>query len=108
IIGTLINVKPVLHVDNDGRLIPLNNVRGRKKALIALVDQMQSRINGFEAQNDTICISHGDCPEDAEFVANQVKERFGIQNVLINYVNATIGSHSGPGTVALFFMGNPR
>ncbi|HCR39874.1 MAG TPA: fatty acid-binding protein DegV, partial [Lachnospiraceae bacterium] len=74
------------HVDNDGRLIPLNNVRGRKKALIALVDQMQSRINGFEAQNDTICISHGDCPEDAEFVANQVKERFGIQNVLINYV----------------------
>ena len=108
IIGTLINVKPVLHVDNDGRLVPLNNVRGRKKALLALVDQMQSRINGFEAQNDTICISHGDCLEDAEFVADQVKERFGIQNILINYVNATIGSHSGPGTVALFFMGNPR
>ncbi|MBE5968572.1 MAG: DegV family protein [Lachnospiraceae bacterium] len=108
IIGTLINVKPVLHVDNEGHLIPLNNVRGRKKALIALADQMQSRTKGFDGQNDTIFISHGDCLEDAEFVADQIKERFGIQNILINYVSATIGAHSGPGTVALFFMGNPR
>jgi len=108
IIGTLINVKPILHVDNDGRLVPLNNVRGRKKALIALVDQMENRIKGYESQNETIFISHGDCIEDAQFVADLIKERFGFKNFLINYVSATIGAHSGPGTVALFFVGNPR
>ena len=106
IIGTLINVKPVLHVNNEGRLVPLNNVRGRKKALVALVNQMEKRLPGFE--NDTVFISHGDSLEDAEYVASLVKERFGIQDILINYVSPTIGSHSGPGTIALFFMGNPR
>lgn len=106
IIGTLINVKPVLHVNNEGRLVPLHNVRGRKKALLALVDQMEKRLAGFE--NDTVFISHGDSQEDAEFVASLVKERFGIDDILINYVSPTIGSHSGPGTIALFFMGNPR
>lgn len=106
IIGTLINVKPVLHVNNEGRLIPLNNVRGRKKALIALVNHMEKRLEGFD--NDTVFISHGDCLEDAEYVASLVRERFGIQNIIINYVCPTIGSHSGPGTVALFFMGNSR
>ena len=108
IIGTLINVKPVLHVDNEGRLIPLNNVRGRKKALISLVDQMEKRIAGYSGKNDTIFISHGDCKEDAEFVAAQIKERFGIEDFLISYITPTIGSHAGPGTVALFFMGNTR
>lgn len=108
VIGTLINVKPVLHVDNEGHLIPLNNVRGRKKALFALVDQMEARFDGYKDQNDIIFISHGDCIEDAEFVAAQVKERFGIPDHLINYVSPTIGAHSGPGTVALFFMGKER
>ncbi|HHX11423.1 MAG TPA: DegV family protein [Clostridiales bacterium] len=106
IIGTLINVKPVLHVDNDGHLVPLNNVRGRKKALVALVDQMTSRTKGYD--NDTVFISHGDCIEDARYVAELIKERFGIDNSLINYVSPTIGAHSGPGTVALFFMGDHR
>ncbi len=108
IIGTLINVKPVLHVDNEGRLIPLNNVRGRKKALISLVDQMENRLKNYPQQNDIVFISHGDCEEDAQFVADLIKERFGIKNALLNYVCPTIGSHSGPGTVALFFMGNER
>lgn len=108
IIGTLINVKPVLHVDNDGKLVPLNNVRGRKKALIGLVDQMEARLKNYAQDNDIVFISHGDCLEDAEFVADLVKERFGIQNFLINYVCPTIGAHSGPGTVALFFMGRER
>ncbi len=106
IIGTLINVKPVLHVDNEGHLVPLENVRGRKKSLIGLVDNMEKRVKGFE--NDIIFISHGDCLEDAQYVASLVKERFGIDSFLINYVSPTIGAHSGPGTVALFFMGNPR
>lgn len=108
VIGTLINAKPILHVDNEGHLIPLNNVRGRKKALIALVDQMEARFDGYKDQNDIFFISHGDCQEDAEFVAAQVKERFGIPDYLIHYVSPTIGAHSGPGTVALFFMGKER
>lgn len=106
IIGTLINVKPVLHVDNEGRLMSLSNVRGRKKALITLVDNMEKQIAGYE--NDIVFISHGDCIEDANFVADLVKERFGINKFLINYVCPTIGAHSGPGTVALFFMGKER
>lgn len=108
IIGTLINVKPVLHVDNEGRLIPLNNVRGRKKALISLVDQMEASVKDYNGTNDIIFISHGDCLEDAEFVGELVKERFGISDLLIHYVSPTIGAHSGPGTVALFFMGTTR
>jgi DegV family protein with EDD domain len=108
VIGTLINVKPVLHVNNEGRLIPLNNVRGRKKALISLVDQMEVRIKDYNGKNDIIFISHGDCFEDAQFVANLVKERFGIKENLIHFVSPTIGAHSGPGTVALFFMGKER
>lgn len=108
IIGTLINVKPVLHVDNEGRLIPLNNVRGRKKALISLVDSMESRLKDYSYENDIFFISHGDCLEDAEFVAGLIKERLGIQEHLIYFVSPTIGAHSGPGTVALFFMGKER
>lgn len=108
IIGTLINVKPVLHVSDEGKLTPLLNVRGRKKALQTLVENMASRIVGYEDQNDTIFISHGDCIEDAEYVASLVKEKFGEKEILINYVGPTIGAHSGPGTVALFFMGSPR
>jgi DegV family protein with EDD domain len=108
IVGTLINVKPVLHVDKEGRLIPLFNVRGRKKALIALVDQMEERLKDYPIKNDIFFISHGDCLEDAEFVADLVKERFGISDDLIYFVSPTIGAHSGPGTVALFFLGKYR
>ncbi|MGF7143137.1 DegV family protein with EDD domain [Anaerotaenia torta] len=108
IIGTLINVKPVLHVDDEGRLTPLHNVRGRKKALIALVDRMEASLPEDSEQNDIIFISHGDSIEDAQFVADLVKDRFGIQNILINYVSPTIGAHSGPGTIALFYMGKAR
>lgn len=108
IIGTLINVKPVLHVNNEGRLLPLNNVRGRKKALTALVDLMEGKIKNYNGKNDTVFISHGDSVEDARFVASLIKERFGIEECLISMISPTIGSHSGPGTIALFFMGNER
>lgn len=108
IIGTLINVKPVLHVDNEGRLIPLNNVRGRKKALISLVDLMEGKLKDYPYDNNIFFISHGDCLEDAQFVADLIKDRFGIKDYLINYVSPTIGAHSGPGTIALFFMGKER
>jgi len=106
IFGTLINVKPVLHVDNEGHLVSLCNVRGRKKALLKLVEHMGERMGDYP--NDIVFIGHGDCPEDAQFVANQVKERFGIDNILIDYISPTIGAHSGPGTVALFHLGKER
>lgn len=106
ILGSLINVKPVLHVDNEGHLISLCNVRGRKKALLKLVEHMGEQIEGY--RNDIVFIGHGDCLEDAQFVADQVKERFGIDNFLIDYVSPTIGAHSGPGTIALFFLGKER
>ncbi len=108
VIGTLINVKPVLHVNDEGKLIPMQNVRGRKKSLQTLVDNMFKSIEGFEDQNDTVFISHGDCIEDAEYVANLVKGKLEKVNILINYIGPTIGVHSGPGTVALFFTGRPR
>ncbi len=106
IIGTLINVKPVLHVDNEGRLVSLQNVRGRKKSLVTLVDNMGAQIEGYD--NECVFISHGDSLEDAKFVGNLVTERYGITDIMYNYVSPTIGSHSGPGTIALFFLGENR
>ncbi len=106
IIGTLANIKPVLHVDNEGHLISLMNVRGRRKALMTLVDNMASVIDGYD--NDCVFISHGDCIEDAKFVGKLITERFGITDILYSYVSPTIGSHSGPGTLALFHLGKHR
>lgn len=108
VLGTLIQVKPVLHVDDEGRLIAIGKVRGRKKSLMALVDKMEETIGSYRDKNDVVFISHGDCLEDARFVADKVKERFGINNFYIDMVNPTIGAHSGPGTVALFYFGDQR
>lgn len=108
IVGTMINIKPVMHVDNDGHLINMYTVRGRKKSLRSLVDYMEKKIGSYRTQNDIVFISHGDSLEDAKFVAEEVKERLKIDSFLINYVGPTIGAHSGPGTIALFFMGDER
>lgn len=108
IIGTMIHIKPILHVDNNGKLIPLQNVRGRKHSLSVLVDRMEEKIKGYEHQNDIVFISHGDALEDAKYLASLIEERLGISSFLIDYVCPTIGSHSGPGTIALFFMGDSR
>lgn len=106
--GTLIHVKPILHVSDEGKLIAIGKVRGRKKSLIALVDNMERTIGSYRDKNDIVFISHGDALEEAEYVASLVKERFGIENFLINPVSPTIGAHSGPGTIALFYMGDRR
>ena len=108
VIGTLANIKPLLHVDNEGHLIPLSKVRGRKKSLIELVNAMEKQMGKFRDLNDIIFISHGDCMDDAEYVATLIKERFGFDSFLINPVGPTIGTHSGPGTLALFYMGEYR
>lgn len=107
-IGTVINIKPILHVDDNGHLIPIGKVRGRKRSLITLVEHMDTQIGSYKTQNDIIFISHGDCKDDAEYVASLIKEKFGIDSFMINYVGPTIGAHSGPGTIALFFMGEKR
>ncbi len=106
--GTLIQVKPILHVNDEGKLIPIGKVRGRKKSLMALVDNMERTIGSYRDKNDIVFISHGDALEEAEYVAGLVKERFGIENFLIHPVSPTIGAHSGPGTIALFYMGDRR
>ena len=108
ILGTMINVKPILHVDDEGHLIALSKVRGRKKSLQALVDSMEKQMGTYKNQNDIVFISHGDSLADAQYVADLVKQRFGIDSFLINYVGPTIGAHSGPGTIALFYMGDYR
>ncbi len=108
IFGTMLNIKPVLHVDDEGHLIPLTKVRGRKKSLQALVDSMEELQGSYTGKNEMVFISHGDCIEDAEYVRSQVEKRFGINAFLINHVGPVIGSHSGPGTIALFFMGDHR
>lgn len=108
VVGTMINIKPILHVDNEGHLIPLSKVRGRKKSLIALVNSMEKQIGSWKDKNDIIFISHGDSSEDAQLVADLIKERFGFERFLINHVGSTIGAHSGPGTIALFYMGDIR
>ena len=106
VMGTMLQIKPVLHVDDEGHLINVSKSRGRKASLNALADRMvQTCLPG---ENDTIFISHGDCLEDAEYVGNLLKERCGVKNVIINYVGAVIGSHTGPGVVALFFLGQQR
>lgn len=104
--GTVLGIKPVLHVDDEGHLIPVAKVRGRKKALDALVDHMAE--SAIEPEKQVVYITHGDCIEDAEYVADQVKARFGVKKIVINYVDPVIGAHSGPGTVALFFYGSKR
>ena len=106
--GTIIQIKPILHVSDEGKLIPIGKARGRKKSLTALVDNMQRTMGSYRDKNDIVFISHGDAPEDAEYVANLVKERFGIEKFLIHPVSPTIGAHSGPGTIALFYMGEKR
>lgn len=108
IFGTMINIKPVMHVDDAGHLVNMYTVRGRKKSLHSLVDYMEKQMGSYRNQNDIIFISHGDCKEEAQSVADDVKARFGIDSYLINYVGPTIGAHSGPGTIALFFLGEKR
>lgn len=104
--GTLLNIKPVLHVDNAGALIPMEKVRGRKKSIKALVDHMEK--TAIDPKSQTIFITHGDCIEDVEALKAEITERFGITDFVVNYVDPVIGAHSGPGTLALFFVGTEK
>ena len=105
-VGSMLHIKPVLHVDRGGCLVNIGKARGRQASLRALVDRMEE--TAIDSGSLTVFISHGDCLEDAQTVADMVKKRFGVQDVVINYVGPVIGAHSGPGTVALFYIGTNR
>ena len=104
--GTMLSIKPVMHVDDGGHLTPVSKARGRKASLLALVDQMEK--NAVDSAHGPVFISHGDCEGDALLVADEVVRRFGNNDIHLNYVGPVIGNHSGPGTVALFFVGHKR
>ena len=106
LVGTMLNIKPVLHVDEEGRLVSVTKTRGRKASIQALLQQMEATM--LPGENDTAFICHGDCLEDAQLLASLIKERCGVKEVFIGYTGAVIGSHSGPGTLALFFRGSQR
>ncbi|MEG0777710.1 MAG: DegV family protein [Oscillospiraceae bacterium] len=106
LVGTMLNIKPVLHVDNEGHLIPVEKVRGRRRSLEALVEHMEK--TAIDPRTQVIFISHGDALEDAKYVEKLVRERFGVETIYINPIGPVIGSHSGPGTIALFFLATQR
>ncbi len=106
LLGTMLNVKPVLHTDSSGHLVNVSKVRGRKESIQALAKKMGEL--GADYDNSTVFICHGDCLEDANYLESLVREQYGVKNVYINYTGAVIGSHSGPGTLALFFLGTHR
>ena len=104
--GTMLSIKPVMHVDDGGHLVPVSKARGRKSSILAMVDQMEA--TAIDPASQTVFISHGDCEGDALFVAGEITHRFGTRDIRLNYVGPVIGNHSGPGTLALFFLGTKR
>lgn len=104
--GSLLEIKPILHIDEEGRLVMVSKVKGRKKSLNALVQHMEETVVKIKPQK--IFIAHGDCLEDAQYLADGIKAKLGLEDIEINYVDPVIGVHSGPGTIALFYYGKTR
>lgn len=106
VIGSMLKIKPVLHVDHEGHLIAIGKAMGRKKSISSLVEHMSKLATLSE--DDPIFISHGDCQEEVDYLVTLIKERFGDRKIFINYIGSVIGTHSGAGTIALFFLGKHR
>ena len=106
LLGTMMNIKPVMHVDDEGHLIPMGKVRGRRASLDALADHMEA--TAVDPASQTVFISHGDCQEDAEYLAGEIRRRMGVEKFVIGNCGPVVGAHSGPGTMALFFVGTKR
>lgn len=105
LVGTMLGIKPVLHVDDEGHLINMSKVRGRAAAIQAVAQKFDETAL---QNNDIVFISHGDCLEDAKTLEGILKQSYGVKNVLIGEIGPVIGAHSGPGTLALFFLGSHR
>ena len=106
VIGSMLSMKPIMHVDNAGKLVKVSVARGRKASINAMFDKMKQ--TAIDPEHQVIFISHGDCLEDAKLLAQKVKDAWNVPEVIINYVGPVIGSHSGPGTLALFFLVTER
>lgn len=106
LVGTMLGIKPVLHVDDEGHLVNVDKVRGRRQSLQAMAEKMRQTCT--HPENQMVFISHGDCLEDAQALADMVRERMQVKDIVIHYIGPVIGAHSGPGTVALFFLGTKR
>ena len=106
LLGSMLQIKPVMHVDNEGHLINVSKVRGRKASIEAIAKKLGE--TGLPGENETVFICHGDCIADAQLLEKLVKEKYGVKNVLTYYTGAVIGAHSGPGTLALFYLGSHR
>ena len=105
-IGAVLNIKPVLHVDDTGRLVNIGKARGRQAALKALMDKMEQ--TAIDPHSQTVFISHGDCEAEAVALGEAIKAKYPVERLEINYVGPVIGNHSGPGTLALFFQGKHK
>lgn len=103
-VGTMLNIKPIIYVDNEGHLINTAKVRGRKTA----IDFLAKKLGETGTDLETVFIGHGDCAEDAAALEALVKEKYGVKNVITGYVGPVIGAHTGPGVLVLFFMGSTR
>ena len=106
LVGTMLSIKPIMHTSDEGKLVPVSKARGRKAAINALLDKIEAL--AIRPEEQTMFICHGDCIEDAEYTANLIRERLGVKDIMIDYTGAVIGSHSGPGTLAIFFLGTHR
>ena len=106
VVGTMLQIKPVLHVDDEGHLVNVSKARGRKASIEALAKKVSELGTGYD--NSTVFLSHGDCREEAELLVSILKEKHGVKEAFISYVGSVIGSHAGPGTLALFFLGDHR
>lgn len=106
VMGTMLSIKPVMHVDNKGKLINVSKARGRKASMDELFNRMKETAIHPETQTCFIC--HGDCEEDAKVLAERMKKELGVPEVIIGYTGPVIGAHSGPGTLAIFYLGTAR
>ena len=105
-VGTMLSIKPIMHTSDEGKLVPVGKARGRKAALKALLDSIERL--AIRPEEQTMFICHADCEEEARAVARQIKDRFGTKTVHINYIGPVIGSHTGPNTMGIFFIGTKR
>lgn len=105
-LASIMKIKPVLRMDEEGKLVVYGNVFGRKKSLMALIDKMQEKI--VDSENQTIFISHADCLEDALFLKEQILKKMQVKEIMMNFIDPVIGSHCGPGTIAVYFYSEDR
>ncbi len=108
VLGTMINLKPILHINDEGGLVALAKVRGRKKSIATMLDNMEERLGTFKDRQIAIGILHGDCEEEALAIKEKITERFGYTEFVLCQIGAAIGAHSGPGTLGLIFLGDYR